>query len=138
MKKATAEEMRRIERAAVEAGDSFAALMERAGREAAEWILRELPDTLQEGAVCIVCGKGNNGGDGFVIARHLCEYSDATVTVVLAEGEPLTATASEQYARLPDAVSVLDYAAEPYLCGAAVTEATLLIDALYGIGYHGE
>ncbi|MGV3484653.1 MAG: NAD(P)H-hydrate epimerase, partial [Planctomycetaceae bacterium] len=42
-------------------------LMENAGRNAAERI-----DTLAPpGGVCILCGKGNNGGDGYVIARHL-------------------------------------------------------------------
>ena len=49
-------------------------LMENAGRGAAEWLWSRMSDSSQEqaaGPVVICCGKGNNGGDGYVIARHL-------------------------------------------------------------------
>ncbi len=48
-------------------GMSGLVLMENAGRGAAEWIHQWVPN----GTICILCGLGNNGGDGFVIARHL-------------------------------------------------------------------
>ena len=92
MKKATAAEMRLIEQMAVERGDTYDGLMERAGTAAADWIaanpeLTGLP-------VTVVCGRGNNGGDGFVIARQLCATAD--VTVVLALGSHREHTAEEQ------------------------------------------
>ena len=141
MKKATAEDMRRIEALAVERGDSFPSLMERAGQAVAEWILREwLDNRTAEGLdtrVVIVCGKGNNGGDGFVIARRLAVFAD--ITVVLAAGKPTTDTAAENFSRLPtNALTVLDYIQEPYLCSAAVRQADMLVDCVYGIGFHGE
>ena len=46
-------------------------LMENAGRAVVEHILDSLEEDLDDAAVAIVCGKGNNGGDGFVVARHL-------------------------------------------------------------------
>ena len=71
----TAEEMRRLDRRATdELGIPGATLMENAGRGAAEAIAAALPalGAPRRGArVVIVCGKGGNGGDGFVVARWL-------------------------------------------------------------------
>ncbi len=136
MRLATATQMRRIERLAVERGDTEAALMERAGLAAADWIRRELWPEQVMPPITVVCGRGNNGGDGFVLAAALAAVS--RVTVVLAQGQPTAQPAQQYAARLPAAVTVLDYAAEPYLCAAAVNEAAVLVDAVYGIGFHGE
>ena len=71
----TAEEMRRLDRHAIaELGIPGATLMENAGRGAAESIIAALPElgAPRRGArVVVVCGKGGNGGDGFVVARWL-------------------------------------------------------------------
>ena len=56
------------EQAAVDAGSSFWQLMETAGTAAAQDLLKR-PVNLQR--YWILCGKGNNGGDGFVVARHM-------------------------------------------------------------------
>ena len=66
----TAEEMGRADRLAIEGGVPGATLMENAGRAVADEVVRRFPD--QE-AVVVLCGPGNNGGDGFVAARHLKE-----------------------------------------------------------------
>ncbi|WP_428408587.1 NAD(P)H-hydrate dehydratase [Hyphococcus sp.] len=63
----SAEEMRAAEQAAIEAGVASAALMETAGEKAAELIQR----AWSRRPVAVVCGPGNNGGDGFVVAREL-------------------------------------------------------------------
>ncbi len=143
MKEATAADMRTMEQLAVEQGDTYEQLMERAGKVAATWLatrpeLAGLP-------VTVVCGRGNNGGDGLVLARYLCETAD--VTVVLAAGVPVTDTASLNHARLMPltlrpgrtgaALTVLNWQEEPYLCSAAVREASVVVDCLYGIGFHG-
>ncbi|WP_375202479.1 NAD(P)H-hydrate dehydratase [Hyphococcus sp.] len=63
----SAEEMRAAEQAAMDAGTASAALMETAGERAAELIQR----AWSRRPVAVVCGPGNNGGDGFVVAREL-------------------------------------------------------------------
>ena len=66
------EEMRDLERRGVEQlGLTGAAMMERAGRGAAGEIARLLPRGGRGARVAVVCGKGGNGGDGFVVARDL-------------------------------------------------------------------
>ncbi|MGH9808148.1 MAG: NAD(P)H-hydrate epimerase, partial [Terriglobia bacterium] len=64
----TAEEMGRADRLAIDGGVRGATLMENAGRAVADEVARRYPDA---GTVTVLCGPGNNGGDGFVAARHL-------------------------------------------------------------------
>jgi len=68
----TASEMRELDRRAIEEfGVPGVVLMENAGRGAAEAALRMLEDADRERPTVLVCGKGNNGGDAYVVARHL-------------------------------------------------------------------
>ncbi|HYJ30308.1 MAG TPA: NAD(P)H-hydrate dehydratase [Allosphingosinicella sp.] len=114
----TAAEMRDAEARAIAAGTPVEVLMERAGRAAAEAIRRfagPIP-------ALILCGPGNNGGDGYVIARVL---ADRGVSVrVAALGEPSTPAARAARDAWGGTAETLDHA-EP---------ATLLIDALFGTG----
>jgi NAD(P)H-hydrate epimerase len=66
----TAEEMGRADRLAIEAGVAGATLMENAGRAVADEVAKRIPDGE---TVAVLCGPGNNGGDGFVAARHLVD-----------------------------------------------------------------
>ncbi len=66
----TVEAMRRVDAAAIRGGTPGAALMERAGQAVAARVRARLPTG---GRVLVLCGPGNNGGDGFVAARHLAE-----------------------------------------------------------------
>jgi len=71
----TREEMRELDRKAIEEYKiPGIILMENAGRNVAEEVLKMLDDPHQA-KVAILCGKGNNGGDGFVVARHLHNHS---------------------------------------------------------------
>lgn len=79
----TAEEMRRLDRRAIDTlGIPGATLMENAGRGTADEIGRLLPRGGRGAHVVVVCGKGGNGGDGFVVARRLKQVG-ARVTVWL-------------------------------------------------------
>src|SRR5262245_54918895 len=74
MKSLTAAEMREVDRLTTERyGISQAQLMEQAGKAVAEVVLKEVSRRFEAPArkVVVLCGKGNNGGDGFVAARHL-------------------------------------------------------------------
>ena len=86
MKIYTAAEMREHEQMAVDKGTTFEQLMENAGQAAAADLLRRFP---KAGSALIVCGKGNNGGDGLVIARVLSEQ-DWQVDVVFVLGDKLS------------------------------------------------
>ena len=67
--------MKELERQIAQAGVSYPEMMERAGQSAAKAILERWPVAGKR--VLVLCGKGNNGGDGFVVARHLAEAGGA-------------------------------------------------------------
>ena len=91
------DEIREIDRRAIEEYEiPGIILMENAGRNVAEEILKMLPDP-DKAKVSIFCGKGNNGGDGFVIARHLYNkgvnisvYLTTQISNVLTDGDTST------------------------------------------------
>jgi ADP-dependent NAD(P)H-hydrate dehydratase / NAD(P)H-hydrate epimerase len=114
----TAAGMRAAESAAIAAGTPAMELMERAGAAAAEAIWRfagPLP-------TLVLCGPGNNGGDGYVIARLLAERGAKVRVAVLAE--PGSPEARAARARWPGPVEAL----------ATAAPAPLLVDALFGTG----
>jgi hydroxyethylthiazole kinase-like uncharacterized protein yjeF len=115
----TAERMRAAEHAAIERGTSVEQLMERAGASLAEAVYRfagPLP-------VLILCGPGNNGGDGYVAARHLAERG---VTVrVAALTDPKSPAAQWARGRWDGDVETLS---------PDTRSAPLVIDALFGTG----
>jgi len=115
----TAANMRTVERAAIDAGSSVETLMERAGAALAEAAYRfagPLPSL-------ILCGPGNNGGDGYVAARYLAERGVA-VRVAALSG-PKSAAAIAARAQWLGEVEPLT---------ADTKGAPLLIDALFGTG----
>ena len=115
----TAEAMRAAEQAAFDGGIGVEELMERAGRALAEAVYQFAGRT----PALILCGPGNNGGDGYVAARHL---SDRGVAVrVAAHGEPASDAAKSARARWTGSVEDL---------GDATTASPLLIDCLFGTG----
>lgn len=125
----TAAQMKEIERAGNAHGLPYLQMMENAGLAAYTQLRARLP---QGGALLIVCGKGNNGGDGLVMARAAAQ-DDWRVAVLLAEGDPKTPDAMTNYARLADLPvtkcrDAAALAAQPF---------DAVVDALYGTGFHG-
>lgn len=125
----TAAQMKVIEQAANENGMLYIQMMENAGRAAWDLLARRFP---QPGRLLVVTGKGNNGGDGFVMAR-VAAKSGWQVTVWLAEGEPRTPDAFTNRALLKDLpVAVCSQEEIPDPAGWDA-----VVDALYGTGFHG-
>lgn len=114
----TAAEMRAAEQAVIDAGTSVETLMERAGAAAAVaiWAYAEPLPTL------ILCGPGNNGGDGYVIARHLKKRGVPVRVAVL--GEPQSDAARWARSGWSGEVEALEDA----------EQASMMVDALFGTG----
>ena len=95
----TAAEMRQCDERTVEReGISWQALMEAAGFRVAVFVAREFPTQKH---ILVLCGKGNNGGDGLVAARHLDAAGRQVRIVLLAKPEDLQAEARGAYQKLP-------------------------------------
>lgn len=138
LKIARAEQMRQIDRRAIEAGIPSVALMQSAGEAFARACLEELGNPAGK-RVVVVCGRGNNGGDGFVAARHLA-CAGAQVEVVLAgRADELTGDAAVFFAALgPMGVAVTLAADEPDVrLAERLGHAALIGDALLGTGARG-
>src|SRR5579864_4827647 len=115
----TADAMRAAEKAAMEGGESVTSLMERAGAALAEATYRFAGPV----SVLILCGPGNNGGDGYVAARHLAERGvDVRVAAL---GEPKSEAARWARSRWQGVVETLS---------ETTPSAPLVIDALFGTG----
>lgn len=130
-KPVTSTQMKEIERNADAAGLSYERMMENAGSRAAEIIMRE--HHVEGKSIFIFCGKGNNGGDGFVAARKLAE-SGAAVRLILVEGEPKTADAIKNRKICEE----MDIPAADPAQSHDIEAADLIVDAIYGTGFHGE
>jgi NAD(P)H-hydrate epimerase len=128
-------EVRDLDRRAIEEwGLPGAVLMENAGRGTAELLL-----TLGvHGRVVVCCGKGNNGGDGFVIARHLDNRGFAVSVLLYAEPDGLQGDAAIYYRVLArSGVSITVHAGAAFQEEAVrqeLAEAEWVVDALFGTG----
>jgi hydroxyethylthiazole kinase-like uncharacterized protein yjeF len=134
MKIITAAEMREIDRASSERfGVPSLTLMENAGSAVAEFVVARYPSAERVG---VICGKGNNGGDGFVAARKLKAAGREVRVVLLAEPAELRGDAAEMFARLPVApVIVRNGDRLEQEQARAVFESEVVLDAILGTGF---
>jgi NAD(P)H-hydrate epimerase len=134
MKIVTAAEMREIDRVTSERfGVPSLTLMENAGLAAAEFVLAQYSSARRVG---IVCGKGNNGGDGFVAARKLEQAGREVRLLLLAEPSELRGDAAEMFSKLRLPYVVARSGEE--LKGEkahAVFQSDVLVDAILGTGF---
>lgn len=133
MKVLTAAQMREVDRRTIEMGIPGLVLMENAGHRVVELLARKFAP-LAAHRIAILCGKGNNGGDGMVVARQLFTRFEARAlhVVLLAAPEDLKGDAAQNYRMLQ-------------VCGCPVAReipaearlTTIVIDALLGTGISG-
>jgi hydroxyethylthiazole kinase-like uncharacterized protein yjeF len=119
-------------------------LMEHAGTAvaAAAKALAEATGRWRKGPVLILCGPGNNGGDGMVAARRLARVgADVAVILVSAESRPRSADAARNWDRLDNEPkvtrSVAGNARDLGMLGQNVDKASIVVDALLGTGVRG-
>jgi ADP-dependent NAD(P)H-hydrate dehydratase / NAD(P)H-hydrate epimerase len=129
-----AETMRSVDRWAIDVrGVPSLDLMERAGAGVTRIVERLAPD----GPAVVMCGKGNNGGDGLVVARLLREAGRSVTVVCTAPPSDFAGDARVNLERLPgETPAELNENRE--LVEQALAGATVIVDALLGTGFQGE
>ena len=135
----TCEQMREIERNANKGGMSYIKMMENAGEACAEKAYGIINRADKKNmSVCVLCGNGKNGGDGFVIARCLCKKG-VRVGVVLVCGEPKAEEAADMYSLLKDLpVEISDLSCSAGESFGMIMSSDVIIDCIFGIGFKGE
>src|SRR6202795_767567 len=142
MKIVSAAEMREIDRATSERfGVPSITLLENAGSAVARFVLSAYPQA-ERGAV--VCGKGNNGGDGFVVARKLVEAVRAVRVLLLCDPKELRGDAAAMFQKMLETLRPLNIA--PQIVreasgldssdAAEIFAADVIVDAILGTGFH--
>jgi len=133
----TRAQVREVDRRAIEQyGLSGLVLMENAGRGVVEVLCR----LAVAAPVVLCCGKGNNAGDGFVIARHLDLRGIRTQTLIFGDPAELRGDAAANFQVLSKAGLSwrrLDPDAEPSALRAELQAAGVIVDALLGTGAQG-
>ena len=131
----TSRQMAAIDRETIALGTPGLTLMERAG-EAVAAALAAGGWLDAGGPVLIVCGKGNNGGDGLVIARSLAEAGLGVKVLLLAAPSDLTSDARASYESLGPRIAVQCPAPAAWLAALRelAADCTLVIDAVFGTG----
>jgi hydroxyethylthiazole kinase-like uncharacterized protein yjeF len=118
----TVAEMREADRRTIADGIAGSVLMERAGGSVADEVIKHFPRQ----PIVVLCGPGNNGGDGFVAARHLAEAGWPVRLGLLGPRAELKGDAARHAALWAGAI-------EP-LGSGLIDEADLVIDAIFGAG----
>ncbi len=142
MKVLTSEEMREVDRLTVERlGIASLQLMETAGTLAANCLAAWMREAgLHTPKIAVLCGKGNNGGDGFVVARHLYPAAERVRVYLFAGLDDLRGDAATNFHRWRnlggDVISVPDEKSWEAVRGE-VGSADVTVDAIFGTGFRG-
>lgn len=133
MKIVTSAEMREIDRLTAEKHHvPSLTLMENAGTAVARFILRQYPEALR---IAVICGKGNNGGDGFVAARKLLEVGREVKTILLAAPEDVKGDAAKMLELLPKPPDSIRAQQEAAALGELCDQSDVIVDAIFGTGF---
>lgn len=127
----TAAEMAAADRRSVELGAPIATLMQHAGKAVADFCLRHFAP---QGQIVALCGKGNNGGDGFVAARLLAETGLPVRILLLGRRDDVKAEAGDALSAAASSCHI-DEVTEESALREALADATLILDAIVGTGF---
>ena len=125
--------MREVDRRTIELGVPGLILMENAAHRVVEFLVETFP-RLAEERIVVLCGKGNNGGDGLAIARqlHIRIHPRSLDVLLAAEPSELRGDAAENYRMLAAAGCPVQHQLAPRMQAA-----TLIVDAILGTGLKG-
>ncbi|MFA6321357.1 MAG: NAD(P)H-hydrate epimerase [Candidatus Omnitrophota bacterium] len=141
MKTVTAKQMKRMDAIATERyGIPASILMENAGRSACDEAVNMLSGS-SAGRIAVICGYGNNGGDGFVCARHLVNRGYRIAVYMAGEKKNFSEESGMNYRilrKMSAPVKSVKGAAGILELKKGIAKCDLIIDAVFGIGLHGE
>jgi len=128
----TKEQMNKVDKYAVEFfGVEILQLMENAGRNIAEFSRKQLGN-VEDKKIVILCGKGNNGGDGLVAARFLHNWG-ADVTCIMADNKDnLSKLTNDHFGTLRSMFVNIMWPIDNMKFEKAIKDSNLIIDALFG------
>ena len=133
----TAVQMSAIDRDSNERGVPVRVLMENAGEAVARFCLRQYSELLKNGLVVVLCGKGNNGGDGLVAARHLAEAGVRVRIVLVGAASDLKDEPAAMWnaARGGNGLQQRELRDDEALLRELLKDAELVVDAVVGTGF---
>ncbi|MGM0450011.1 MAG: NAD(P)H-hydrate dehydratase [Pseudomonadota bacterium] len=134
----TAEQVRNLDRTAIEAfGVDGFDLMKRAGKAAFRLARRRWPEARQ---LLVLCGGGNNGGDGYVVAGLAAQQGIACRCVAVSDPSKLSGTAASAHAFARESgIEIISFdSLDDGQLGTLLTESDLVVDTLLGTGLSGE
>lgn len=138
MRLLSCDEMKQVEQYTAKYGLSYQRMMENAGSACARNIRNIIEgEKISKRNAVIVCGKGNNGGDGFVVARKLSE-NGYNVCVILAAGYPDSPEATYMYKLVIDSsIPTIWYDADRIKALQTIKNADIVVDAVFGFSFYG-
>lgn len=131
----TTKQMKEIEDNANSLGVTYNEMMENAGSEVADLILKNTKD-FKTKIVLICVGSGNNGGDGYVVARKIKNIGGNPL-ILMVDGNPKTPDAITNFNKVIElGIEVITY--DPESSMPIVFGCDIVVDGVYGTGFHGE
>ncbi len=138
MKIVTAEQMQDIDRTAIEGrGIPSLELMENAGRGIAEYLADVAEDGIEDKKVAVFCGKGNNGGDGFVVGRYLAEWGADVLFFLFGKKDDVSEDSEANIKKVEEMDLPIQEITEIDQVEIDI-DTDLIIDAFFGTGFHGD
>lgn len=133
LKVVTPEEMRKIEQAAILAGNTVETLMEQAGKGAALEIAAFVKERDLPSKAFIFTGKGNNGGDGYVVARYLHQQGFTVQVVQVHPLDPQSLVKKERRRFEARGGKIIDLDHAKFV----IPQEGVIVDAIFGTGFRG-
>lgn len=143
----TVKQVQKLDKLAIEKyGVPSLALMENAGQKVASEVIKRL-EKVKKPRVCVICGLGNNAGDGFVIARHLINAGVQTSVFLIGKGSRLKRDAAVNYKILKKVKHPIQEVGTADLRSVRnsrdrslqdIQKSDIIVDAIFGIGLNRE